>query len=64
MRRRTRNDPVDTLIERLYYTHAQGRQISILKIGDLFRDARTAIVNGSDPTVAVQTAIAKYTEAV
>ncbi len=39
----------DWIIERIYRAACQGRQISVMKIPELFRVARTALRNGETP---------------
>jgi hypothetical protein len=57
-------DPVNEQIEREYYQQAQGRQINIMQIPALFRDARALIQQGSTAADAVSIAIDRYCEPV
>lgn len=54
---------LDAQIERLYCRHAAGRQIDIMKIGQLYAYCRTVAAAGGDLEAAVVTAVAQYTEA-
>jgi hypothetical protein len=53
---------LDKQIERLYYQHAQGRQIPVLKIVQIYVAGRTAAAAGEDVEAAVIAAIAVHTE--
>lgn len=57
-------EELDKQIERLYYQHADRRQIDIMKIGKLFADARTAHVAGTPLEDAVKAAIEKFCDPV
>ena len=58
-----RSDKLDTAIERVYYRHAAGRTIEVLRIPALFREARTAVAAGADLETTIVRLVAKYTEA-
>jgi len=53
---------LDREIERLYYQHAQGRQINVMKIGSLFAGVRGAVEKGADLETAVKVAIDLFCE--
>lgn len=55
---------LDSQIEKLYYKLAFGRQINIMKISALFRDAKKAHLTGIDLELAVKAAIDSHCEAV
>lgn len=59
---RTKANPIDRQIEQAYYRLAQNRQINVLKITALFRDARTMIERGQPIDDAVTAAILTYCE--
>lgn len=54
---------LDSQIEKLYYKLASGRQINIMKIGALFRDAKKTHLAGTDLETAVKAAIETHCEA-
>jgi len=49
----------DLLIERTYYKHGQGVQISIMDIPKVFTAGRQALEEGQDLDAAIQSAIAQ-----
>lgn len=51
---------IDKQIEGLYYKHAGGLQISLMRIGALFKDARDLHLGGAALEDAVKSAIAKH----
>lgn len=54
------SNALDTAIERLYYQHAQGKQINILDISKIYAAGRTAAQNGADVEQTIIAAIAQY----
>ena len=60
MKRRTRRDQANILIERAYYKHAEGKMISILDIPKLYRDVEAMLANGHDLDTAMIAAVAVY----
>jgi hypothetical protein len=61
-RRKSKSDPLDKEIEQLYYKHASGRNINVMKIGQLYTDAKADHANGKTLEQAVIDAIAKHCE--
>ena len=55
---------LDKGIELLYKKYAAGRQINIMKIGVLYRDAKKDHLAGLDLEIAVKNAIARHCEPV
>jgi len=51
---------LDKQIERSYYRIADGVQIPIMAIPDIFRDARKAIANGEDLDTAMLWIVREY----
>ena len=61
-RKQSPEDKLDRAIEKLYYTHGNGRRINILDIGKLYADVRAAHIAGQDLDSAVKAAVAKWCE--
>jgi hypothetical protein len=51
---------LDKAIEKLYYTHAQGKHINILDIGKVYTMAYEAMAAGGSLEEGVKAGIAKY----
>lgn len=55
-----KKNPLDAQIEQFYYKNAQGKQINIMDIGNVFAAGHKASKEGKDVETAIKEAIDKY----
>jgi hypothetical protein len=60
MARKKPVDPVDRLIERAWYRHANGIPVSVMDIPKIFREARALMAAGQSADAAVLALIPVY----
>ena len=62
MRTKSKDKALDKAIEKLYYVHATGRQIDIMKIGTFYAFVRQEIAGGAAIELAVIEGVKRFTE--